>query len=74
MRTSMVGTTMALVMRSERAVSIQPSAEKFSSCTMRRPAYTELAIEAIPAMWYGGTLTSVASLSAAPPNSTEPRM
>ena len=49
-RTSIVGTTKALVMACFRTVSIQASGEKFSSCTTRRPAYTELAIAAMPAM------------------------
>ena len=37
------------------------SAEKLGSCTMRRPEYTELHKADMPAMWYGGTLTSVAA-------------
>jgi hypothetical protein len=40
---------------------------------MRRPIHTDERIEAIPAMWYGGTLTSAASVGSAPRNSTLPR-
>ena len=41
---------------------------------MRRPANTELSTAEIPATWYGGTLTSWASSSPAPMNSTVVRM
>ena len=41
---------------------------------MRRPANTELRTAEIPAMWYGGTLTSWASSSSAPMNSTDVKM
>ena len=41
---------------------------------MRRPANTEERTAEIPAMWYGGTLTSCASSSPAPMNSTVMKM
>ena len=51
MRASMVGTTMAWVTPSARTKLTQSAASKLGSCTMRRPAYTELKIAAIPATW-----------------------
>ena len=51
MRASMVGTTIAWVTPSARTRFTQSAGSKFGSCTMRRPAYTELKIAAMPATW-----------------------
>ncbi len=73
MRASIVGTTIAFVMRSWRTVSSQTAGSKARRYTSRRPANVFESMFAIPATWYGGTATSTASSSPAPPNSTEPR-
>ena len=39
---------------------------------MRRPTYVDDTTAEIPAMWYGGTVTSVASSSPAAANSSVP--
>src|SRR4051794_4654934 len=61
---------MAWVTASSRASVSQSTASNRSRGTMRRPAYVEDSTAATPAMWNGGTATSVASSSPADANST----
>ena len=70
MRPSIVGTTMACVIASSRAAPTHASGEKASRYTVRRPANVPESTAEMPATWYGGTLTSAASSSPAPMNST----
>ena len=70
----MVGTTIAWVTASSRAVATHSAAEKAGRYTSRRPEYTAERIAETPATWYGGTLTRVASDSSEEPNSLVLRM
>ena len=70
MRPSIVGTTIAWVTASSRAVPTQDSGVKAGRYTTRRPAYTPVITAEMPATWYGGTLTSAASSSSALMKST----
>ena len=67
----MVGTTMAWVMRLVGARRGPTRRRRTAGrYTIRRPLKMPDRIAAMPAMWYGGTLTSAASSSSAPMNST----
>lgn len=72
MRSSMVGTTVAVVTFSVLISRTHSCASKLGRYTILRPAYRFDSAALTPAMWYGGTQISAASVSAAAPNSTVP--
>src|SRR5580704_17404631 len=74
MRPSIVGTTMAWVMRSSLATRTHSAASNDGRYMIRRPEYSELNTAETPAMWYGGTQMSCASSGEHPRNSTDEMM
>ena len=74
MRSSMVGTTVAVVTASSPTSRTHSSASKLGRYTIFRPAYRFDRAALTPAMWYGGTQISAASSGSAAANSTVPVM
>ena len=65
---------MACVADSARTARTHACGSNAASCTTRRPVYALDSTDDTAAMWYGGTLTSAASSSAAPANSSDSMM
>ena len=74
MRSSIVGTTVADVTPSSLTRRTHSRASKLVRYTIFRPAYRFDSAADTPAMWYGGTQISAASLGSAESNSTVPVM
>ena len=64
-RPSIVGTTIAWVIECCPALATHSSGVNVGRYTTRRPMNSDETTAEIPAMWYGGTLTSAASSSPA---------